>query len=231
MAHKNKLQKFEDILHYPNVLESYDRLSSLLSLNEEVEKEMSGKWAFEQFGNQNPITLELACGKGDYTLGLAKRFPAKNFIGVDIKGNRIWKGATLALEQKLSNVAFLRTRIENISQHFQKYEVQDIWITFPDPFPRKSKANKRLTSPRFLSIYRQFLHPDGLIRLKTDAQDLFAWTEEVWSESKDIEIVEIIRDVYANPEVRDELAIQTFYEKQHLAKGRTISFIAGKLTY
>ncbi len=226
---KNKLQKFNDILHYPNVLENYERLTNKLVLDEETEVVMAGNWAKDHFKNNHPIVLELACGKGDYTLALANMYPDKNFIGVDIKGNRIWKGATLALERKQKNVAFLRTRIELIDAFFAKGEVSEIWITFPDPFLRKSKEKKRLTSPRFLKLYRHILAPDGKVQLKTDSEVLFEYTCETWENDPDCKIVDLRRDLYSKEVVEKELHIKTFYEQMHLEHGKKIYYIAATL--
>ena len=139
---------------------------------------MAGKWN-SFFKNKNPIVVELACGKGEYAIGLGKIHPEKNFIGVDIKGNRIWVGAKKALQFNLQNVAFLRIQIDHINDYFAQDEVDEIWITFPDPQLRKSKAKKRLTHPRFLRIYQQFLLPGGLIHLKTDSPDLYTFTKKI----------------------------------------------------
>lgn len=226
MNKKNKLQKFNDILHYPNVLENFERLKRTVVWNEDLELEINGRWRETYFKNGHPVILELACGKGDYTLGLARMKPDQNFIGVDIKGNRIWKGATVALEEKLENVAFLRTRIENIDFFFDDGEVDEIWITFPDPFPRKSKAGKRLTSPRFLELYRMILRKDGIVHLKTDSESLFDYTEKVWTEDPKCQIIQLQRDIYSGPIEMPELLIQTFYEKQHIADGRKINYIS-----
>ncbi|GAA4301515.1 tRNA (guanosine(46)-N7)-methyltransferase TrmB [Compostibacter hankyongensis] len=208
MGH-NKLIRFEEILHFPNVLI--------------YPEQQAGRWA-EHFGNNHPVTLELACGKGDYTLALARRFPEENFIGVDIKGNRIWKGARTALDEGLRNVAFLRTQIGQLPAYFAPGEVKEIWITFPDPFLRKSKAKKRLTHPVFLHRYQQVLTPGGMIHLKTDSPELYAFTREVISENGCI-LAEDIPDVYALPAVPPLLDIRTFYESMHLAAGRTIRYL------
>src|SRR5688500_13990868 len=149
---QKKLARFEELGSFKNVLQ--------------FPKDMAGKWK-DFFGNNNPITLELACGKGEYTLGLAQLYPERNFIGIDLKGNRIWVGARKALNEELTNVAFLRTQIDHINSYFSAGEVSGIWITFPDPQLRVSKAKKRLTHPKFLRLYQQFLAPGGLIHLKT----------------------------------------------------------------
>ena len=226
---KNKLQKFNDILHYTNVLENYEWQTNKLVLNEETEVVMAGNWAKSHFKNDHPIVLELACGKGDYTLALAEMYPDKNFIGVDIKGNRIWKGAMLALERKQSNVAFLRARIEFIDAFFSSGEISEIWITFPDPFLRKSKKKKRLTSPRFLKLYRQILSPEGRVQLKTDSEVLFEYTVETWEDDANCTILDLRRDLYSKEVPEKELNIKTFYEKMHLSHGKKIYYIAATL--
>src|ERR1043166_4191612 len=163
MGHKklirfSELETFENVLQYPT--------------------NMKGNWK-KIFKNNNPIILELACGKGEYATGLGEIFPGKNFIGVDLKGNRIWVGAKKALENNLTNVAFLRTQIDKITDYFSKDEISEIWITFPDPQLRTSKSKKRLTHPKFLRLYQQFLFPDGPIHLKTDSPDLYQFTKLV----------------------------------------------------
>lgn len=205
---QKKLQRFEEITRFPNVLI--------------YPKNISGKWA-DHFGNNNPVTLELACGKGEYTLGLAKLFPQRNFIGVDIKGNRIWKGAKTALDEKSANVAFLRTQIDKLDQYFAPNEVQEIWITFPDPFLRASKTKKRLTHSRFLHIYRRIIIPDGKINLKTDSPELYNFTKEMIAENHCL-LLEDMPDMYAQ-DVNEVLNIRTFYEKQHLDAGKIIHYL------
>lgn len=205
---QKKLQRFEEITHFPNVLI--------------YPVDISGKWA-QHFGNDNPLTLELACGKGEYTIGLAKLFPERNFIGVDIKGNRIWKGAKTALEEKLSNVAFLRIQIDQLDRYFAGNEVREIWITFPDPFLRASKSKKRLTHARFFHIYQRLLVPGGNIHLKTDSPELYAFTRETIEENH-CRLLKDLPDVYAGP-VDKVLDIKTFYEKQHLEEGKTIHYL------
>lgn len=208
MPHK-KLIRFEEIRHFPNVLI--------------YPEGMPGKWA-EHFGNRNSLCLELACGKGEYTLELARRFPGRNFTGVDIKGNRIWRGAKTALSEKLANVAFLRTSIDRICDYFNPGEVSEIWITFPDPFLRKSKAKKRLTHPRFLKLYHRILIPGGKIHLKTDSPELYAFTLEVIRE-QNCNLEENIHDVYAQPVVQPLLSIRTYYEGLHLTEGKVIRYL------
>lgn len=205
---QKKLQRFEEITRFPNVLIYPENIS--------------GKWV-HHFGNNNPLTLELACGKGEYALGLARLFPQQNFIGVDIKGNRIWKGAKTALEEKLTNVAFLRIQIDKLDEYFAFNEVQEIWITFPDPFLRASKAKKRLTHSRFLHIYNKVLKPGGKINLKTDSSELYAFTKEMITENH-CRLLEDMPDVYTKG-ANEILNIRTFYEKQHLEAGKTIHYL------
>lgn len=225
MSRRNKLEKFAELLGFPNVYENFDvHQPELTGLNGKT-VDLRGKWSSEHFKNDRPIVLELACGRGEYSLGLARLFPEKNFIGVDIKGARIWKGAKIALEEKLNNVAFLRTRIEQITHFFDEKEVSEIWITFPDPFLRKSKANRRLTSPNFLKRYRQILQRKGLVHLKTDSPELYEFTQEVIQEDEQVVLITQNEDIYAGELPIKELAIQTYYERMHLADGRTIKYL------
>ena len=229
MSQRNKLMKFAEVLTFPNVYENFDATNPSLAGENGQPVELRGHWAERHFQNNHPITLELACGKGDYAIGLAQRFPERNFIGVDIKGARIWRGAKTALELGLTNVAFLRTRIEQIALFFEEKEVDEIWITFPDPFLRNSKSNRRLTSPMFLAQYRKLLRPGGFVHLKTDDPTLFEFTLEVLQAEEDVNIEYQDHDIYAKPLPMSELEIKTFYEKQHLAIGRTIKFVRFKL--
>lgn len=208
---KNKLKKFAEIAEMEHVLE--------------FPEDIKGKWNKEFFENDNPIVLELACGAAAYTIALAERFPDKNFLGVDIKGSRIWNGAYEAREKGLKNAGFLRIHIENIEQYFEEHEVDEIWITFPDPQPRKSKAKKRLSSPRFLKIYHYLLRKGGFINFKTDDLPLFDFSVESAKEENLI-IHEELRDIYGTG-VTDPLLvdIQTKYEKSHIADGRLIYFM------
>ena len=228
MSRRNKLFKFAEILTYPNVFENPDfHNPHLLGLNGEP-VEMKGKWDEAFFRNGNPIILELACGRGEYSFALGKSFPNKNFIGVDIKGARIYQGATKVLDAALTNVAFLRTKIELIDHFFEAGEISEIWITFPDPFLRDSKANKRLTSPRFLKLYKHILKPDGLIHLKTDDPKLYDFTLEVLNEDSTIEVLYNDDDIYSKPLPEEALEIKTYYEIKHLAIGRTIKYVKFK---
>ena len=185
---------------------------------------MKGRWSSEFFGNNNPVILELGCGKGEYTLNLAGMFPEYNFIGIDRKGSRMWRGAKTAKENNIINVAFLRTRIELICSFFAAGEVQEIWITFPDPHPSKSGARHRLTSLRFLDLYRQFLIPGGVINLKTDSPELYKYTNDLL-QKKGCEILFSTTDLYGTAVNDPVLSIKTFYEKMHLAENKKICYL------
>ena len=183
MSRRNKLLKFAQIAEFPNVYENFSVSEPKLLGTGSEEVDLRGKWGAVHFANNNPITLELACGRGEYTLGLSQAFPDRNFIGVDIKGARIWKGAKQALEQDLTNACFLRTRIEAIDHFFAPSEIDEIWITFPDPFPREGQKNRRLVAPVFLDLYRKILRPGGTVHLKTDNTGLFMYALEVIAET------------------------------------------------
>ncbi|WP_040671058.1 tRNA (guanosine(46)-N7)-methyltransferase TrmB [Nitritalea halalkaliphila] len=186
---------------------------------------IKGNWQTTHFKNTLPITVELACGRGEFTVGLARAYADRNFIGVDIKGSRIWKGSTQAQEEGLNHVAFLRTQIQLLDQFFAPGEVDCFWITFPDPFPRDGDEKRRLTSPRFLDMYKQLLRPDGLIHFKTDNTGLFLYTEELLKERKDVELEAITYDFYASPYKEEHLGIKTRYEKIFSDKGETIKYL------
>lgn len=220
---KNKLKKFADmetmecVFQYP------------FGILKENGFPMKGRWRDDYFHNTNPIVLELGCGKGEYTVGLAKRFPNKNFIGIDIKGARMWTGACQVRELNLGNAAFLRTSIELLNHFFAHNEVDEIWITFPDP--QMKKVNKRLTSTRFLQLYRQVLKNNGIVHLKSDSPFLYAYTR-IMADYNELEKVADTPDLYATPEiVNDILNIRTFYEQQWLDRGLTIKYIALKLDH
>lgn len=187
--------------------------------------ELKGRWREDFFKNQNPIVLELACGKGEYTVGLAKRFPEKNFIGMDIKGARMWKGCKKSNEAGMSNVAFIRTQIEQIRYFFGEKEVDEIWITFPDPHLRKSRAKKRLTSPQFLQRFKPLMKDDGIIHLKTDDDTLFEFTKEV-VQGYNHTVHQIFGDVYGEEVPGPLTEIQTFYEQIWLEEGKKIKYIS-----
>ena len=183
---KRKLERFKIIEERDNVIER----------TKEIYHKIKGNWNADHFKNDRPITLELACGRGEYSVNLAKTFPERNFIGVDIKGERIWKGSTLAVEQNLSNVAFLRTPILLIENFFAAGEVDEIWITFPDPRPRKRDIKRRLTSPRYLDSYKRMVKPGSYIRLKTDNTALFEYTLETVQARNDVHDLRWTRDLY-----------------------------------
>ncbi len=212
MGHK-KLIRFQAIDTYSNVLQ--------------YPENMKGNWK-DYFKNDNPVTLELACGKGEYSVGLGRANKDRNYIGVDIKGNRIHAGATIALKEHLGNVAFLRIHIGQITNYFAPGEVDEIWIVFADPFLRKGKAKNRLTHSRFLYAYQQILKVGGRINLKTDSIELYNFTLETIAE-QNCTIHENIADIYGKGLASGPLAIQTFYEKMHLAEGRTIYYVAFSL--
>lgn len=184
-----------------------------------------GEWSKAHFGNENDIVLELACGKGDYARGLAEIFPNKNFIGVDLKGNRIYTAANLAKKGGLNNIAFIREQIDHLPEYFAENEISEIWITFPDPFLKNSKRNKRLTSPKFIEVYRQFLKKEGFVHLKTDSLSLYEYTKEIIEELK-LKTIKDYPDVYAMDKQESELHnIQTYYERMHLEDKRTIMYL------
>ena len=213
---KNKLQKFEDMSRFPHVFQ-YP-----FSVLEAEGFEMKGKWNELFFKNDSPIVLELGCGKGEYTVGLGKQYPEKNFIGVDIKGARMWRGATQSFKDKMSNVAFLRTHIEIIDRFFATNEVSEIWITFPDP--QMKKTNKRMTSSRFMHLYNQILKEKGIIHLKTDSPFMFTYTSELVA-LNNFPVITKTSDLYQDcPESRI-LSIQTFYERQWLDRGLSIKYL------
>ena len=213
---KNKLSKFADMATYPHVFQCpFEMLKS-------EGFPLKGKWN-SYFENNNPLVLELGCGKGEYTVGLARLFSEKNFIGIDIKGARMWKGATEALKENITNAAFLRTQIEFITHFFVENEVSEIWITFPDP--QMKKTNKRLTSTRFMEEYSRILKPDGIVHLKTDSDFLYTYTKALIEENE-LEIVFDTNDLYHSEIVDEILHIQTFYEQQWLSRGLNIKYIA-----
>ncbi len=215
---KRKLERFKIIEERSNVIER----------SKDIFETIKGHWRSGYFKNDNPITIELACGRGEYTTGLAARFPERNFIGVDIKGERIWKGSSVALEQNLVNVAFLRTPILLIENFFLPGEVDEIWTTFPDPRPRKRDIKRRLTSPRYLEMYKRLMKPGGYFRLKTDNTGLYQYTlEEVQSRS-DIQDLAFTENVYESGYRQECFDIKTKYEQQFASKGETIKYLRFK---
>ena len=187
---------------------------------------LKGKWATDFFKNNNPIVLELGCGKGEYTVGLAKQNPEINYIGIDIKGARMWRGARTALDEGITNVGFIRTRIDLINSFFALGEISEVWVTFPDPQPKK--YYKRLTSTRFLGYYQQLLEQDGIVNLKTDSQELYKYTRNLVELNKLEKIIDT-NDLYNSGIVDDILSIKTFYEQQFLEQGKPITYLRFKL--
>jgi len=229
MSRRNKLQKFSELLSFPNVYENFDpKNPGLIGLEGESVKRR-GVWGSEHFQNDRPICLELACGRGEYTLGLSRMYPERNFIGVDIKGARIWKGASIALEEKLENAAFLRTRIEHLDLFFAPGEISELWITFPDPF--LGKAKRRLTSPRFIDRYRKILKEDGICHLKTDDPTLYEYSLETLTAIPFVHILYQDDDIYSKALPLPELDLKTYYERIHLKDKKTIKFRFNSLHY
>lgn len=207
---KDKIRRFAEYQSFPNAFD--------------FAYELKGEWRSKVFKNNHQLVLELGCGKGEYTVALAQRYPEKNFIGIDLKSNRMWKGAKIALEENLSNAAFLRLVMHKINEVFAPAEADEIWITFPDPFPKLRHAKHRLTHPRFLKLYKQILKPGGLVHFKTDDTDLFEFTVSMLPQIG-IQPITIERDVHGNPAAADYLKnIRTYYENLFMAKGRTIKY-------
>ena len=206
---QKKLIRFKAIQSFANVLE--------------YPENMPGKWK-DFFKNENPIVLELACGKGEYTVGLSRIYPEKNIIGVDLKGNRIYSGALECMQQNLTNAAFLRTQIDKINGYFLPGEVSEIWITFPDPQLRTSRAKKRLTHPRFLRLYQDILKPGGRIHLKTDSPVLFHFTR-LMTELYGLDVQDVSEDVYSREDNPDEISIKTHYENLDIAESKKIFYL------
>lgn len=211
---KNKLAKFAEMATFANVVQP----AELMVQNFEYK----GKWSSDFFHNDHPLTLELGCGKGEYTVALSAANPERNFIGIDIKGARIWKGAKQALDQNIPNAGFLRTRIDMIDNFFGAEEVSEIWITFADPQPKKQ--NKRLTSAYFLNLYRKFMKQGAVINLKTDSRLLHFYTLELLK-ANHIEPIVHTDDLYNSPYLDDTLSIKTFYENMFLQEGKKITYL------
>ncbi|PLX25922.1 tRNA (guanosine(46)-N7)-methyltransferase TrmB [Candidatus Parcubacteria bacterium] len=211
MARK-KLQRFAEIDKLPNVAQAGD-----LDIKEKIKK----------FVTDAPLVLELACGRGEYTTSMAKLFPDKQFIGIDIQGERIWYGAKEAKEQRLKNVLFLRIQVENLEEYFGKRSIDEIWITFPDPYPRKKQIKKRLTSPRFLQLYKDLLKKEGSVNLKTDDLNLFVYSKESTNDFG-TKIIEEIEDIYKKRPKNKLLYIKTYFEKKHIRAKKTINYLKFK---
>lgn len=209
---KDKLKRFAEVNTFRNVLQL------------DAGKPFKGQWNTGFFKNNNPVVLELACGKGEYTVNLARLFPGKNFIGIDYKGNRIWRGAKTALEDDVNNVAFLRIQIETILDYFETGEVDELWITFPDPQPQVSREKKRLTSQRFLDKYKLILKPGGFLNLKTDNDDFHTYTFEKVCETG-LKLHIKTEDLYHSEHADEVLSIKTYYEKKYLKENKNINYL------
>lgn len=224
MSKKNKLQKFAENKTFDNLFEySYERIMA-------EGFPLKARWA-EFFHNDNPIVLELGCGKGEYTVGLARVHPDINYIGVDIKGARMWRGLTQARNEGLHNVAFIRTRIDQIEHFFGPGEVSEIWVTFPDPHPGEGERNARhrLTSPEFLDRYRKIVGPNGILNLKTDSPIMYEFTLHEVIEKQGLPLLYASDDLYANDDDLEVKHIRTFYEQMWLDQGLTIKYLRFKI--
>ncbi|UOR06920.1 tRNA (guanosine(46)-N7)-methyltransferase TrmB [Hymenobacter aerilatus] len=211
-----KLIRFAENANRPDIVEP----------GKDTYQQLGGRWHEAFFQNNHPITLEVGCGKGEYTVGLAERYPERNFLGLDIKGDRIWRGSTRAEALGLTNVGFVRTRAHDLLTHFAPGELAEIWITFPDPRPRDRDIKRRLTSPRFLDLYQQALQPSGLIHLKTDNEGLFDYTLEVLHERPGVTILAHTKDLYATPELLPHAEdIQTTFERKYRTLGVPIKYV------
>ena len=224
MGGKGKLKKWAEMETFDNVVQP--KTMEVFG----KDHPLKGKWRTQIFKNDNPIILELGCGKGEYSVGMGEHFPNKNFIGVDIKGNRIWRGAKTAFENNMKNVYFIRTQIDHIASFFAQNEVDEIWITFPDPQPKDRLERKRLTSPMFIDRYKTFLKPDGIIHLKTDHEGFFRYTlEEI--ERCNFKLLESTFNLYGevieklDTKTQEILSIKTFYEKLWSEKGHSIHYL------
>ena len=217
-----KLQRFTDNATRPDIIEP----------GKPEYQQLGGRWRTEFFREPHPLTLEVGCGKGEYTVGLAQRHPGRNFLGLDIKGERIWRGSSRAAEIGLTNVGFVRMRAEDLAAQFGPGELSEIWITFPDPRPRDRDIKRRLTSPRFLGLYEQLLIPGGLLHLKTDNEDLFEYTLEILAARLGTTIERVTRDLYAETasEFIEAQAIQTNFEGKYRSVGVPIKYVQFRLT-
>lgn len=222
MASKDKLKRFAENRTFACLVQP--RTDEVLG----CDHPLKGRWHQDFFHNDNPIVLELGCGKGEYTVSLAERFPDKNYIGIDIKGARLWKGAKYATEHSMPNVGFIRTHIEFILSLFAEGEVSEIWITFADP--QEKKARKRLTGVQFLERYRHFLAPDGIIHLKTDSRLLHFYTMEL-AAANGLEVLRHDDDIYGHGFADEILSIKTFYEQSFLANGIPITYMSFRIAH
>jgi len=223
MSRRRKLEKFARLLEYPHVYEMTEPGSSLVKRSLTEELDLRGLWKEKVFKTDAPLCLELACGRGEYSLGLARLYPDRSFLGLDIKGARIYQGATIALEEEINNVAFLRIKIEQIASYFAAGEIDEIWITFPDPFA--AKPNRRLTSPRFLDRYYDLLSSGAFVHLKTDDDDLYEYSVEMAQKHSKFDIIEKSENISEKRKLQPELNILTYYEKRHLSHQKTIKYL------
>ncbi len=212
---RNKLRRFKENSENRNVVQE----------GKEIFEKIKGNWSKIQFENTKPIVVELACGRGEFTVGLAREYPDQNFIGVDIKGSRIWKGSTIAIAENLHNVAFLRTQIQLLESYFENDEIDELWITFPDPYPRDGDDKRRLTHPKFLEMYKLMLKEKGIIHLKTDNTELYEYSLEVVSGRNDCVILTETYDFYSGERKDNHHGIQTRYEKIFSEKGEKIKYL------
>ncbi|MCJ7819996.1 MAG: tRNA (guanosine(46)-N7)-methyltransferase TrmB, partial [Bacteroidales bacterium] len=216
---KNKLARWAEMKGYEHVIEPpFDDVF-------QKDHELKGKWNSEWFENASPIVLELGCGKGEYTVGLAERYPEKNFIGIDIKGARMWRGARETHQKHLPNVTFLRTRIEFITSFFAPGEVDEIWLTFPDPQLKRKREKKRLTGPVFMNLYRRIMKDGGTVHLKTDSRDLYDYTLSL-ARTNCFSLISSVTDLYADMPEDPMLSIRTHYEKLFLSQGIPITYLS-----
>ncbi len=228
MSKRSKLEKFADNQRFSNVFENFEFDQPQLYAGHNQPVHFKGDWSRNYFLNDFPLILELACGRGEYSLGLSKMYHQINIIGIDIKGARIWKGATQSQSLENNRVAFIRSKIELIDHYFNPGEVSEIWITFPDPFPRNSKSNRRLISNYFLKIYANLITIDGLLHLKTDDDNLFEFALEELKNSDLFELQYSNSDIYSSELFHPALEIKTYYEKMHLELGRKIKYIQAR---
>ena len=212
---RKKLQRFKENEENWNVVQE----------GKEIFEQIKGKWNTIQFKQAQPLTVELACGRGEFTVGLARQYPNRNFVGVDIKGARIWKGSTIALAEGMENVSFLRTQIQQLEKFFDQEEISELWITFPDPFPRDGDEKRRLTSPKFLDMYKPMLQRDGIVHFKTDNTGLFDYTMDLVQTREYIEVLLYTHDFNASPWKDEHHGIQTKYEKIFSEKGEKIKYL------
>ena len=212
---RKKLQRFQENDINRNVIQE----------GKEIFTKIKGNWNSHQFENSNSLVVELACGRGEFTVGLARHFQSANFVGVDIKGARIWKGSTIAISEGLQNVAFLRTQIQRLEEFFEAEEIDELWITFPDPFPRDGDEKRRLTSPKFMEMYKRLVKKGGLIHFKTDNTGLFDYSLDQVKQRTDVQILIATHDFYESPYKEAHHGIKTKYEKIFSDKGEKIKYL------